>query len=145
MDFQLARNLSALSRAQYEISDALLHIDCLSDLLNREIIMSATCSEATEQLVITARATLVQVQNILETQSSEGARRLRQSQIEFIATRRNRSSSTQSSPDTLLEGQASDQEDSDRHSSATERIPPSEGHSYAETAIRGRLWRNDAD
>ena len=145
MDFQLARNLSALSRAQSEISDALLHIDCLSDLLNREIIMSATCSEATEQLVITARATLVQVQNILETQSSEGARRLRQSQIEFIATRRNRSSSTQSSPDTLLEGQASDQEDSDRHSSATERIPPSEGHSYAETAIRGRLWRNDAD
>ena len=145
MDFQLARNLSALSRAQHEISEALLHIDCLSDLLNREIIMSATCSEATEQLVITARATLVQVQNILETQSSEGARRLRQSQIEFIATRRNRSSSTQSSPDTLREGQASDQEDSDRHSSATERIPPSEGHSYAETAIRGRLWRNDAD
>ena len=145
MDFQLARNLSALSRAQHEISEALLHIDCLSDLLNREIIMSATCSEATEQLVITARATLVQVQNILETQTSEGARRLRQSQIEFIATRRNRSSSTQSSPDTLLEGQASDQEDSDRHSSATERIPPSEGHSYAETAIRGRLWRNDAD
>ena len=145
MDFQLARNLSALSRAQHEISEALLHIDCLSDLLNREIIMSATCSEATEQLVITARATLVQVQNILETQSSEGARRLRQSQIEFIATRRNRSSSTQSSPDTLRESQASDQEDSDRHSSATERIPPSEGHSYAETAIRGRLWRNDAD
>ena len=145
MDFQLARNLTALSRAQYEISEALMHIDCLSDYLNREIIMSATCSEATEQLVITARATLVQVQNILETQSSEGARRLRQSQIEFIATRRNRSSSTQSSPDTLLEGQASDQEDSDRHSSATERIPPSEGHSYAETAIRGRLWRNDAD
>ena len=145
MDFQLARNLSALSRAQYEISEALLHIDCLSDLLNREIIMSATCSEATEQLVITARATLVQVQNILETQTSEGARRLRQSQIEFIATRRNRSSSTQSSPDTLRESQASDHEDSDRHSSATERIPPSEGHSYAETAIRGRLWRNDAD
>ena len=107
--------------------------------------MSATCSEATEQLVITARATLVQVQNILETQTSEGARRLRQSQIEFIAARRNRSSSTQSSPDTLRESQASDHEDSDRHSSATERIPPSEGHSYAETAIRGRLWRNDAD
>ena len=30
MDFQLARNLSALSRAQNEILEALLHIDCLS-------------------------------------------------------------------------------------------------------------------
>ena len=144
MDFQLARNLSALSRAQHEISEALLRIDCLSDYLNREIIMSATCSEATEQLVVTARTTLVQVQNILETQSNEGARRLRESQINFIATRRNRSSSTSSSPDTFHDGQASEQQVSDRHSSATERITPSEGHSFAETAIRGRLWRDDA-
>ena len=144
MDFQLARNLSALSRAQNEISEALLHIDCLSDYLNREIIMSAPSSEATEQLVVTARATLVQVQNILETQSNEGARRLRESQINFIATRRNRSSSTSSSPDSVHDGQASDQQASERHSSATERITPSEGHSFAETAIRGRLWRDDA-
>ena len=141
MDFQLARNLSALSRAQHEISEALLHIDCLSDLLNREIIMSATCSEATEQLMVTARATLTQVQITLETQSNEGARRLRESQINFIVTRRNRSSST-SSPDSLHDGQESDQQQSERHSSATERISPSEGHSFAETAIRGRLWRN---
>ena len=144
MDFQLARNLSALSRAQHEISEALLHIDCLSDYLNREIIMSATCSEATEQLVVTARAILIQVQNTLETQSNEGARRLRESQINFVATRRNRSSSTSSSPDSFHDGQALDQQDSDSHSSATERIPPSEGHSFAETAIRGRLWRDDA-
>ena len=144
MDFQLARNLSALSRAQHEISEALLHIDCLSDYLTREIIMSATCSEATEQLGGTARTTLVQVQNILETQSNEGAWRLRESQINFIATRRNRSSSTSSSPDTFHDGHASEQQVSDRHSSATERITPSEGHSFAETAIRGRLWRDDA-
>ena len=65
MDFQLARNLSALSRAQNEIAEALLHIDCLSDCLNREIIMSAASSEATEQLVASARTTLVQVQNML--------------------------------------------------------------------------------
>ena len=39
MDFQLARNLSALSRAQQEIAQALLHIDSLSDCINREIIM----------------------------------------------------------------------------------------------------------
>ena len=87
MDFQLARNLSALSRGQNEITEALLHIDCLSDYLNREIIMSATSSEATEQLVVSARTALVQVQNILETQSNEGARRLREAQVNFIATR----------------------------------------------------------
>ena len=146
MDFQLARNLSALSRAQNEISEALLHIDSLSDCINREIIMSATSSEATEQLVVTVRTTLVQVQNILETQSNEGARRLREAQINFIATRRNRSSSTSASHDfhdSSQEVQEVDQQASGRHSSATERITPSEGHSFAETAIRGGLWRDD--
>ena len=143
MDFQLARNLSALSRAQNEIAEALLHIDCLSDYLNREIIMSAASSEATEQLVVTARTALVQVQNILETQSNEGARRLREAQVNFIATRQNRSSSTSASHDSVHEEQESDQQASGRQSSATERIAPSEGHSFAETAIRGRLWRDD--
>ena len=127
-----------------EISEALLHIDCLSDYLNREIIMSAASSEATEQLVVSARTTLVQVHNILETQSNEGARRLREAQVNFIATRRNRSSSTSASHDSVHEGQESDQQASGRQSSATERITPSEGHSFAETAIRGRLWRDDA-
>ena len=51
MDFQLARNLSALSRAQQEVAQALLHIDSLAHCINREIIMSAANSEATEQLV----------------------------------------------------------------------------------------------
>ena len=108
--------------------------------------MSATSSEATEQLVVTVRTTLVQVQNILETQSNEGARRLREAQINFIATRRNRSSSTSASHDShdsSQEVQEIDQQASGRHSSATERITPSEGHSFAETAIRGGLWRDD--
>ena len=144
MDFQLARNLSALSRAHNEIAEALLHIDCLLDYLNREMIMSAACSEATEQLVVSARTTLVQVHNILEAQSNEGARRLREAQVNFIATRRNRSSSTSASHDSVHEGQDSDLQASGRQSSATERITPSEGHSFAETAIRGRLWRDDA-
>ena len=65
MDFQLARNLSALARAQQEAAQALLHIDSLADCINREIIMSAASSEATEQLVASAKATLLQVQNIL--------------------------------------------------------------------------------
>ena len=86
MDFQLARNLSALSRAQNEIAEALLHIDRLADYLNREIIMSASSSEATEQPVDAARANLHQVQTILETQSNEGGRRLREAQINFISS-----------------------------------------------------------
>ena len=144
MDFQLARNLSAFSRAQNEIPEALLHIDYLSDCLNREIIMSAASSEATEQLVASARTTLVQVQNMLATQSNEGARRLRNAQIAFIVTRRNRSSSTSAShvsdPDVL----EPDHPASGTQSCATERITPSEEHSFAGTVIRGRLWRDDA-
>ena len=143
MDFQLARNLSALSRAQNEIAEALLHIDCLSDCLNREIIMSAASSEATEQLVASARATLVQVQNMLATQSDEGARRLREAQVAFITTRRDRSSSTSASHESDPDCQEPDHQVSGRQSCATERITPSEGHSFAETAIRGRLWRDD--
>ena len=143
MDFQLARNLSALSRAQNEIAEALLHVDCLSDYLNREI-MSASSSEATEQLVASARTTLVQIQNILETQPNEGARRLREAQVNFIANRRSRSSSTSASHDSGPDGQSLDLQTAGRQSNATERITPSEGHSFAETAIRGRLWRDDA-
>ena len=110
-----------------------------SDYLNREIIMPASSSEATEQLVVSARTTLVQVQNILETQSNEGARRLREAQVNFIATRRNCSSSTSASHDSVHEGQESDQQASGSQSCATERITPSDGHSFAETAIQGRL------
>ena len=144
MDFQLARNLSGLSRAQNEIAEALLHIDCLSDYLNREIIMSAASSEATEQLVMSARTTLIQVQNSLETQSNEGARRLREAQVAFITTRRNCSSSTSASHESIPDSHEPDQQVSGRQSIATERITPSEGHSFAETAIRGRLWCDDA-
>ena len=50
MDFQLARNLYVLARAQEETLQALLHIDSSADCLNREIIMAAASSEATEQL-----------------------------------------------------------------------------------------------
>ena len=55
MDFQLARNLSAIARAQEEISQAILHIDSTADCLNREIIMAAASSEATEQLLASAK------------------------------------------------------------------------------------------
>ena len=143
MDFQLARNLSALARAQQEAAQALLHIDSLADCINREIIMSAASSEATEQLVASAKATLLQVQNMLATQSDEGAARLRDAQISFITTRRERSSSTSASHESEPDSQEPDVHVSGSQSCATERITPSEGHSFAQTAIRGNLWRDD--
>ena len=141
MDFQLARNLSALTRAEQEAAQALLHIDSLSDCINREITMSAASSEATEQLVALARATLLQVQKMLATQFDEGARRLREAQVAFITTRRERSSSTSASHVSDHECHEYDVQMSGRQSVATERITPSEGHSFAETAIRGCIWR----
>ena len=143
MDFQLARNLAALARAQEEITQALLHINSLSDCLNREIIMAAASSEATEQLVTSAKTTLLQVQTILVTQSDEGASRLRDAQISFITTRQERSSSTSASHESQPDSQQSEVQQSGGQSCITERITPSDGHSYAQTAIRGSLWRGD--
>ena len=64
--------------------------------------MSAASSEATEQLVVSARTHLLQVQNMLETQRDEGAGRLREAQVAFITTRRDRSSSTSASHESDL-------------------------------------------
>ena len=143
MDFQLARNLSALSRAQQEVAQALLHIDSLADCINREIIMSAASSEVTEQLVASAKATLLQIQNMLATQSDEGANRLRDAQISFITMRRSRSSSSSASHESPIDSQVPEVHLSGGQSCATERYTPSDGHSFAHTAIRGSLWRND--
>ena len=143
MDFQLARNVSALARAQKKIAQALSHIDSLADCLNREIIMAAARSEATEQLVASAKTTLLQVQTILATQSDEGASRLRDAQISFITTRRERSSSTSASHESQPDSQQSEVQQSGGQSCITDRITPSDGHSYAQTAIRGSLWRDD--
>ena len=143
MDFQLARNLSALSRAQQEAAQALLHMDSLLDCINREIIMSAASSEATEQLVASARATLIQLQNMLATQSDEGASRLREAQVSFITTRRARSSSTSASHESEPAYQEPQVQVSESQSCSTERITSSEGHSFGEAAIRGGLWRDD--
>ena len=101
--------------------------------------MAAGSSEATEQLLASAKTNLLQVKTILVTQSEEGANRLRDAQIAFIT---DRSSSTFASHES--------QSDSNRsilHSGGqsyiTERVTPSEGHSYADTAIRGSFWRDD--
>ena len=143
MDFQLARNLSAIARAQEEISQAILHIDSMADCLNREIIMAAASSEATEQLLVSAKTTLLQVKTILVTQAEEGANRFCDAQIAFITARHERSSSTSGSHVSQHESPRSMLQPSGGQSCITERVTPSEGRSYAQTAIRGSLWRDD--
>ena len=145
MDFQLARNLSALARAQEETRKALLHIDSLADCLDREIIMTAASSEATEQLVTAAKTSLYQLQAILATQFEDGASRLRDAQISFITNRRERFSSTSASHVSQSNSQGSLTHQSGAQSATTARDTASDGHSYAQTAIRGNLWRHDED
>ena len=115
----------------------------MADCLNREIIMAAASSEATEQLLASAKTTLLQVKTILVTQAEEGANRLRDAQIAFITARHERSSSTFASHESQPESQRSMQLQSGGQRCVTERVTPSEGHSYAQTAIRGSLWRDD--
>ena len=104
--------------------------------------MSAASSEAAEQLVTSAQATLLQVQNILATQADEACR-LRDAQISFITTRRARSSSPLASHESQPDSQEPEAQLSGGQSCITERITPSDGHSFAPTAIRGSLWRDD--
>ena len=85
MDSQFARDLCAIARAQDDVAP-LRHIEACMDCLNREVIVSASCSEAT-QLLSAARSSLLQVQTLLNSQSDEGAERLRNAQVAFIMER----------------------------------------------------------
>ena len=105
--------------------------------------MSAASSEATEQLLSSARALLLQVQTQLVTQSDEGANRLRDAQFAFITERRDHASSTSASHASRAGSYRSLPQPTGGVSGITERATPSEGHSYAHTAIRGGLWRDD--
>ena len=96
--------------------------------------------------MVSARATLVQVHNMLVTPSDEGARRLRQAQVAFITTCRERSSSTSASHESDHECHAPDVQVSGRQSVATERIQVSDIPSRKlpfEVAYGGMLSRDD--
>ena len=94
MGFQLSRNLSAIGRAQENLAQSLLHVEATIHCLNRDIIESAACSEATE-LPTCARALLLEVQSLLAAQFDEGSDRLREAQISFLMERQeNRSSNS---------------------------------------------------
>ena len=96
-------------------------------------------SEATEQLLDSARACLLQVKNLLVTQIDEGTNRLREAQIAFITERHERSSSTSASH--VSHAESTLQQQSGGQSDITERVPLSEGHSYAHPTVRGGIWR----
>ena len=115
----------------------------MADRLNREIIMAAACSEATEQLLSAAKTNLLQIQAILAAQSEEGASRLRDAQISLITTRRERSSSTSASHVSQPNSQESAIQQSGAQTAIRARDTNSDGHSYAQTAIRENLWRHD--
>ena len=100
-------------------------------------------SEATGQVVTAAKTNLLQIQAILAAQSEEGATRLRDAQISFITTRRERPSSTSASHVSQSNSQGLATQELGAQSAITARDTPSDGHSYAQTAIRGNLWRHD--
>ena len=86
---------------------------------------------------------LLQVQNMLATQFDEGASRLRDAQISFITMRRVRSLSSSASHESPTNSQVPEVHLSGGQSCVTERITLSDGHFFAQTAIRGSLWRDD--
>ena len=61
MDFRFARNLSALSRAQQLVADALLQVGACTDSLNREVILPVSDSDEAEQLLEAARTNLLRI------------------------------------------------------------------------------------
>ena len=136
MEFQIARNLSAIGRAQEDVAHALRHIESTRDCLNREVIMSVAVSEAADDLLSSARDLLAQVQQLLNTQSEEGAERLRTAQIAFMqdhATRNLSLTNSSSSQVNLMT------DSTNSHSRDTDRDVESDGHSYANTVVRGRV------
>ena len=142
MDFQLARTVSAIGRARENVAQSLLHIEATIDCLNRDIIVSAACSEAMEQLLTFARALLLQAQSLLASQSDEGSDRLREAQIAFLLERQaNRSSSSYPSDDHMTSSLVEE----DQASRITDKEIASDGHSYANTVVRGGLRQYDDD
>ena len=89
MDFQCARNLSAISRALQTVAEALLHIgDCTdTDCLNRELILPVCDSDETEQVLEAARTDLLRVQTILHQDHLAVEGRLRAAQVAYLLER----------------------------------------------------------
>ena len=136
MEFQIARNLSAIGRAQEDVAHALRHIETIMDCLNREVIVSVTVSEAADDLLSSARDLLTQVQQLLNTQSEEGAERLRTAQIAFLQEHISRNPSLTNSSSSQVNFMTNS---TDSHSRDTHREVDSDGHSYANTVVRGRV------
>ena len=144
MDFQCARNLSAINRAQQPVAEALLHIGECTDCLNREVILPVSDSDETEQLLEAARTDLLRVQTILQQHHLAVEERLRAAQVAFLLARPvRRHSETESS---ALEHSHDAPHRSDAQSDCTRKGLPDDGHSYDGTVVREGIseYRRDA-
>ena len=133
MDFQFARSLSAISRALQATESALLQIGSCADCLNREVILPVSTSDETDQLLDDVRRDLLRLQTILLERQDEVEGCLRAAQVAYLLERpvregvaHLRAQKSPSSPP--LPG---------AHSCSTCRHHSNDGHSYAETAVRG--------
>ena len=104
----------------------------MADCLNREIIMAAPSSEATEQPVTAAKTSLYQIQAILAAQFEEGASRLRDVRFKYFCI-----------PFVSAKQSGIAIHSRMRRVLSQPRDTASDGHSYAQTAIRGNLKHHD--
>ena len=135
MDFQFARNLSAISRALQATESALLQVGSCADCLNREAILPLSTSDEADQLLDDVRRDLLRLQTILLERQDEVEGRLRAAQVAYLLE----------PPVQGGSGSSSCPEDESpsspplpgASSCSTCKRNSNDGHSYAETALRG--------
>ena len=144
MDFQSARNLSALWGAQGEVSGALRHVGACLDCLNREVILTESCALEAEHLLAAARTDLLQVQALLTGQLDEGAERLRAAQVAVLLHRQVQPRT--SSDPSEAQHHTVDAPNSPRGVSSCDTRKELEdvGQSYTETVVVGGLHRSSS-
>ena len=97
---------------------------------------------SSEQLLNAARADLLRGQTLLSTQLVEGVERLRAAQVSFLLERpAQHQSASESSAGALGTDQPRPTE---VHSCDTRRDVESDGHSYADTIVRGVICRGSS-
>ena len=138
MEFQGARNLTALDRAIRTLEETLLHLGDCEDCLNREVILPVSESDEVGQALEVARASLLRVQTTLHQHKQVADERLRAAQVAFLMERPLRSTTDTDTDSAASEMIAADQPQSDASLDIQKGLPE-DGHSYAGTAVRGGL------
>ena len=136
MEFQGARNLTALDRTLQTLEETLLHLGDCEDCLNRDVILPVSASDEVGQALEVARVSLLRIQTTLHQHKQVADARLRAAQVAFLMERPLRSTAnTDWYASSMI---AADQLRSDA-SLDTQKELPEDGHSYAGTAVRGGL------